>query len=308
MSPPVAWAIIIAAAAACEPLGGQDPLAVFLPPGVRASVPLEDLLRGGPAVDGIPALVNPRKVSAKQAVGRLSPHDIVLGVALHGEAAAYPIRILNWHEIVNDAVGGIPVAVTYCPLCRSGIVFGRRQGGKTVKFGVSGLLYKSALVMYDSETKSLWSQILGQAIAGPSTGQALKRIAAVHTTWKEWRQKYPDTQVVDFNTGHARDYAADPYAGYESTEDLYFPVGRLDPRLHPKEQVFGVRSGNDALAVPRKLVQARGKVMGRLGKREIIFKYEDGVRAFLKDGSEIPGVIAYWFAWYAFHPKTRLAQ
>lgn len=303
-----ALALLLAAAGICGSFDGQDPLAAFLSPGVRVSVPREELLRGGPAVDGIPALADPRKVSAEEAARRLAPDDMVLGVVLHGEAVAYPIRLLNWHEIINDTVGAIPVAVTYCPLCRSGIVFDRRLDGTKAEFGVSGLLYKSDLVMYDHPTKSLWSQILGEAVAGPSTGKTLKRIAAAHTTWREWRRKHPATKAVSFDTGYERNYAEDPYAGYESSARLYFPVGRLDPRLHPKEQVFGVRLGQDALAVPRRLVQTKGQITGRLGKQEIIFKYKDGVRVFLRDGSEVPGTLAYWFAWHAFYPGTGLIR
>lgn len=287
-------------------VSGQDPSRVFLGPGAKASVPLEEILRGGPPVDGIPALTDPKKLRAEEADRVLAPDDAVLGISLNGESSAYPIRLLNWHEIANDTVGGVPVAATYCPLCRSGIVFDRRLGGKEIELGVSGLLYKSDLVMYDRATKSLWSQILGQAIAGPSTGKALKRLPAVHTTWKKWREMHPDTTVAAFTTGLDRDYGRDPYRGYESSREIYFPVGRQDPRLHPKEVVFGIRQGHAALAVPERLVREKSAVRARLGGEEIVFQYKDGVRAFSKDGVEIPGTSAYWFAWFAFHPDTEL--
>lgn len=294
-----------AAGQAGDSPSGQDPVRAFLKPGARAAVPLDDILRGGPAVDGIPALSMPKKMTAKEADALLAPDDAVLGLSLNGETAAYPIRLLNWHEIANDVVGDVPVAVTYCPLCRSGIVFDRRLDGKATEFGVSGLLYKSALVMYDRATRSLWSQIMGRAIAGPSTGKALKRIPAVHTTWKEWRAKLPAARVATFDTGHERNYGRDPYHGYESSREVYFPVGKTDGRLHPKETVFGVSLGQAALAVPVKLAREKGPMRASLAGQEIVFKYEDGVRAHGKDG-EIPGIVAYWFAWSAFHPQTEL--
>lgn len=298
----VAWQ---AAAQAGDSLSGQDPVRAFLKLGGKAAVPLEEILRGGPAVDGIPALSAPKKVSAKEGDALLASGDAVLGLSLDGEAAAYPVRLLNWHEIANDTVGGVPVAVTYCPLCKSGIVFDRRLDGKATEFGVSGLLYKSALILYDRATRSLWSQIMGRAIAGPATGRSLTRIPAVHTTWKEWRAEHPRTTVAAFDTGHARDYGRDPYAGYESSREIYFPTGKPDDRLHPKETVFGVRVGEAALAVPVKLVREKGSLRASLAGQEIEFKHDGGVRAHGEQG-EIPGTVAYWFAWSAFHPKTEL--
>lgn len=213
MTPLLTW-LLIAAAAAQDSLSGQDPVAVFLRPGSRASVPLEEIRPGGPAVDGIPALSWPKKAQANEADAFLDPEDKVLGVAIKGEATAYPIRLLNWHEIVNDTVGGVPIAATYCPLRDAGIAFERRLDGEIVEFGVSGLLYRRALVMYDRRSKSLWSQTMGKAIAGPSTGRTLTRFPSILTTWKQWKAKHPHTMAVTFDTGHVRDYWRDPYAGH----------------------------------------------------------------------------------------------
>lgn len=288
------------------PLSGQDPTEAFLEPGVRLSVPRGEILSGGPPVDGIPALSHPKRVTAKEAERFLSAEDEVMGIVRNGQAMAYPIRLLNWHEIVNDEVGGIAIAATYCPLCKSGIFFDRRLEGKVMRLGVSGLLYKSDLILYDQETQSLWSQILAQSIAGPSIGKSLERLPAVQTSWKEWREMYPLTEVASFETGYARDYSRDPYQGYEKSERTYFPVGKLDTRLHPKEVVFGITRGTSTLAAPVRLIKAKGKIPAALGKETITLTYEEGVRARGPDGREIPGVIAYWFAWSSFHPKTRL--
>lgn len=289
-------------------LPGQDPKETFLKPGTASSVPLEEILSGGPPVDGIPALSRPKKLSAQEADRFLKPEDEVLGLVFGREASAYPIKLLNWHEIVNDEINGTPVAVTYCPLCRSGIVFERRVEGEATEFGVSGLLYKSDLVMYDRKTQSLWSQLMGQSIAGPSTGKSLRRIPVAYTTWGEWKAKHPETRAVSFETGHEREYERDPYRGYESSREIIFPVGKLDPRLHPKEIIFGIKLGAVAAAVPLKILKKKKLISLSLGKEEIVFKYEEGPRAHLKDSREIPGTVAFWFAWAAFHPQTRLVE
>ncbi|PJA16725.1 MAG: hypothetical protein CO113_15630 [Elusimicrobia bacterium CG_4_9_14_3_um_filter_62_55] len=143
-------------------------------------VPAADIHRGGPPKDGIPALSDPRFVAAADA--ELSPEDRVVGVASGGVAKAYPIRILNWHEVVNDAFGARRIAVTYCPLCGTAMVFDAVAGGRRRAFGVSGLLYNSDVLLYDRESESLWSQVLKRAVSGPEKGTALTQIPARHTT------------------------------------------------------------------------------------------------------------------------------
>lgn len=283
-----------------------DPFAAFLPRGVRVSVPREEIRGGGPPVDGIPALVRPRKASVEESDRALKADDAVLGLVVNDEAVAYPIRLLDWHELVDDEVGGVPVAVTYCPLCRSGIVFDRRVAGGVLEFGVSGLLYNSDLVMYDRGTRSLWSQIMAEAIAGGSTGTKLARLPARRTSWARWKAARPDTRTVLFDTGHARDYGKDPYAGYEKSPELYFPVGHEDSRLPRKTVVFGVSLPEGAAAAPVSALGGEG-VRLRIGKRLIVMRDDGGARAFDEEGREIAGLEAYWFAWAAFHPRTSLA-
>lgn len=283
-----------------------DPFAAFLPPGTRVSVPREEIFGGGPAVDGIPALTRPRKAAAAEADRTLGPDDAVLGLTVEDESVAYPIRLLNWHELINDEVGGVPVAVTYCPLCRSGMVFDRRAGKTVREFGVSGLLYNSDLVMYDRGTRSLWSQLMAEAVAGPSTGARLARLPAQRTSWARWKAAHPGTKATLFDTGHARDYGADPYAGYEDAASLYFPVSHEDARLPRKAVVFGVSLSEGAVAVPVKALRAGAELRARMGPRTVVFRYDGGARAFDEEGRELAGVEAYWFAWAAFHPRTRL--
>ena len=199
------------------------------------SIPLEEILSGSPPRDGIPALMNPQFLPADKAEF-LSPQDRVLGIKGVHQAKAYPIAIMNWHEIVNDTLEGTPVVITYCPLCGTGMGFLRMVGNHSLTFGVSGLLYQSDVLMYDHQTESLWSQI--QAVTGKSLGQHLEPIFLEHTTWKAWRKRHPNTMVLSRETGFTRDYSRDPYESYALTDQLMFPSTRQDDRLSPKAWVL----------------------------------------------------------------------
>ena len=271
-----------------------------------ALIPREEFMRGGPARDGIPALTDPRFVAAAQAP--LAPEDRVVGVRLGNAAKAYPIRILNWHEVVNDAVAGRRIVVSYCPLCGTAMVFDAVAGGRHREFGVSGLLYNSDVLLYDRESQSLWSQVMRKAVSGPVKGAPLVQIAARHTTWGEWRREFPDTVVQSFETGHERDYSRDPYAGYDAWEGTYFPVRHRDPRLSPKEWVLGFELGGKAKAYPLKDCPAGGW-RDEVGGATVHVRCDRASRTgavVSASGAEIPSTLAYWFAWAAFHPGTAL--
>ena len=156
----------------------------------NASIPRDDIFRGGPPRDGIPSIDDPRFV-ASSSVDYLDDGDIVIGFAQGGTARAYPTRILVWHEIVNDEVDGEPIAVTYCPLCGTAMVFRRSVGGRQRTFGVSGLLYQSDVLMYDRESESLWSQLAMRAVAGPAEGTELEWLPSEHMTWKASADEVP---------------------------------------------------------------------------------------------------------------------
>ncbi len=273
-----------------------------------ALVPADEILRGGPPRDGIPALNDPRFVRPRDA--RLAAGDRVLGLRHRGVTRAYPIRILNWHEIVNDRLGGDPVAVTYCPLCGTGIAFAAMLRGNPVRFGVSGLLYRSDMLMYDTGSESLWSQIQGRAVTGPRRGETLQPLVLEHTTWRDWRSRYPHTEVLSFDTGFARDYDRDPYAGYERTWELLFPAGPQDFRLDAKAWVLGVRVATGAKAYPFDVLRREpATFVDSIGGQRVTIRHEPAhrqARVFDAQGREIPSVSAFWFAWYAFHPNTEL--
>lgn len=207
-------------------------------------VPLEKIVSGGPPKDGIPSIDNPKFVSIENA-DFMEDGDILIGLQYNGVTKSYPLKILVWHEIVNDNIGGIPVAVTYCPLCFTSMVFERIIDGKEVEFGTSGKLYNSNLVMYDRLSDSLWSQAMGKGIVGKYSGYDLKRIPFDLTYWKEWRGLYPDALVLSTDTGSARPYGVDPYGNYYTEPGILFPVEHRDDRLGPKEIVFGLADNNN---------------------------------------------------------------
>ena len=271
---------------------------------VPALVPEEEILLGGPPRDGIPALEAPRSVAADAADWDDDEH--VVGVALGGEARAYPLAILVWHELVNDALGGRPILVSYCPLCSTAIVFDRRIAGKPRRFGVSGLLYKSDLLLYDRETESLWSQIAATAITGPSRGKRLELVRSRVMSWSRWRARHPETRVLTRETGHARDYGSTPYPDYAASSQLRFPAP-WDPRYHPKMPTVGVRlRSGEARAYPAaEVVAAGGDVRDRFAGHAIQVAYDPEEGSFHVEAP--PGVEViegFWFAWSAFHPDT----
>lgn len=275
----------------------------------KHSVPLDQIVDGGPGKDGIPAILTPRFISAGKAMF-LQGTDRVLGLTLGTEAKAYPIKILNWHEIVNDTVSGTAVVVTYCPLCGTGIAFEATVEGYRHTFGVSGLLYQSDLLMYDHQTESLWSQISMHAVAGPLTGKELTPIFLEHTTWAEWRAAHPSTLVLSTKTGSLRNYDRDPYSGYAGNSELYFDTNHFDSRYHPKEWVVGIDLNGVAKAYPfAEIKKVRSPISDQLGGHAITIHFNQQTRsasATDADGKLLPSVMAYWFAWYTFHPKTEI--
>lgn len=272
-------------------------------------VPADEILSGGPPRDGIPAINQPKFLKAGEA-RYLKPQDRVLGIVRQGVAKAYPIRILDWHEIVNDRFEDEAIAVTYCPLCGTGMAFDADVGGKTLNFGVTGLLYNSDVLLYDLQTQSLWSQILGTAVSGPFKGEKLKSIPITHTTWADWKTRHPQTLVLSTDTGFRRDYERSPYAGYERSEEVIFPVKFRSQGYHPKEQVIGLEVAGKFKAYPfAELAKSPSEFRDVVNGEPVIVRFDAGHRTgsvFDGKGQELPTVIAFWFAWYGFHPDTEI--
>lgn len=233
-----------------------------------------------------------------------------MGFVHQGKARAYPIKILNWHEIVNDRVGGLSIAVTFCPLCGTGMVFDAMIKNRKMNFCVSGLLYQSDMLMCDHQTESLWSQIHTSAVTGPLTGTKLKLLPSTQTTWGRWKKKYQRTQVLSDQTGYRRDCSRDPYDGYDKSPRLIFGIDSVSARFHPKEKVIGVEFGDRVKAYPfSELVKHKGPVPDTIKKKRIIVRYDKSSETASihgESGAELPSVVGLWFAWYTFHPETKV--
>jgi hypothetical protein len=269
-----------------------------------ASIPAGEIVAGGPPRDGIPALVDPLRIPAEEA--HWEAEEPVVGVVIRGNAAAYPLSILEWHELVNDTLGGEPILVSYCPLCATAMVFERRIGGRTRSLGVSGLLYRSDLLFYDRETASLWSQIRAEAVTGPSLGERLLLLRARTLLWREWRELHPDSTVLSPETGHRRPYGRSAYGDYATSEELRFPAP-IDRRHHPKMPTLGLRlAAGPARAYPAvELLRAGGAVTERFAGREVRVAYDLARESFSVEAPpEVEVVEGYWFAWMAFHPES----
>jgi len=218
---------------------------VFFYPNIERRIHLGEITWGGVRKDGIPALTNPKLIDAKQA-NYLTDKELVFGISINGDTRAYPQSIMDWHEMFNDVIGGVPVSLAYCTLCNAGILYKTKLENRKSPFifGSSGFLYRSNKLMYDQETHTLWNQFSGKPVVGPLTnsGIELEVLPVVLTSWKEWKTQHPDTKVLDINTGFDRDYAPwTAYGSYYISDELMFPAHVGDNRLHPKERVFGLR-------------------------------------------------------------------
>ena len=299
----------------------------------------EEITWGGVRFDEIPALDNPVLVAAQEA-DYLQDTDLVFGIEINGDVRAYPLRIMGWHEMFNDVIGGVPVALTYCTLCGAGILFETQiQDYETpFTFGSSGLLYRSNKLMFDRQTLSLWNQFTGEPVSGKlaHSGIALKMRPTTITTWQAWRNKHPTTQVLSLQTGHIRDYDSGvAYREYFASPDLMFPTLTNEGRLRQKEPVYGIRTTGGAKAWPIDVFSTEPVINDRVGFANVVLignadtqtvrAYERGEATFSGNTSQlngpegiwqvsetallgpagqrlprIPGHVAYWFAWDGF--------
>lgn len=278
----------------------------------NARIPLTEIEHGGPPRDGIPAIDKPVFVAADKA-DFLQPDDFVLGIEYNDIRRAYPLRILNHHELVNDRFAELPVLISYCPLCGTGMAFDARIDGEGLQFGVSGLLYNSDMLMYDRDSDSLWSQIAAEAVAGPRAGEKLTPLPVVHLPWQQWQSEFPGSEVLSADTGYWRDYGQSPYDGYEASEDLYFPVSTIDRRYHPKERVIGLTHNGVSRVWPFSELAALDNLPlhDQFGGATVAVHYSSEHRsARIADeaGEWLPATAAYWFAWIAFHPDSEVFQ
>ncbi len=276
----------------------------------RTRVDLAEIQSGGPPKDGIPAIDHPRFAPLAEATD-LKPEEPVISLVIGGEARAYPLRILMWHEIVNDVVAGIPVAVTYCPLCNTSIVFDRRLDGRTLDFGTTGKLRHSDLVMYDRQTESWWQQFGGDAIVGELTGRSLEMLPSRLESFASFRERAPAGRVLIPDRPGSRAYGTNPYVGYDRATRPFLFAGRLPEGVAPMLRVVAV--GERAWALP--LVRERGLIetddlridwrpgqVSALDTADITRGAEVGNVVVQRKGEDVPYVVTFAFAFFAFHP------
>ena len=272
----------------------------------KKTVPFDKLMQGCPARDCIPSIDNPRYVAAN-AADHVGDDDLVITLAYKGEHFAFPTRVLDHHEIVNDTFAGVPLAITWCPLCGSAVGIERTVGGAVTTFGVSGVLYNSDLVLYDRATGTLWDQIEAKGIVGPGTNEHLTLVPVSMSKWSKWKSKHPDTLVLSTDTGFDEDYTQDRYAEYRDSTRLFMPVSAEDDRVHAKTVVYGFSLGDLDVAITESMLPANGGFAGKVGgELAVITRHDDGSVSMRRDGQTHYPIRLFWFAWYTFHPETDL--
>ena len=308
----VAAVLALPAAAGANPMfwAGEWPNTDFS----RHSVDLAEIMSGGPPKDGIPSIDDPEFAPVSE-VTDLADTEPVIGVTVNGEARAYPLGILTRHEIVNDTIGGVPVTVTYCPLCNSSIVFDRRVDGRVLDFGTTGKLRNSDLVMYDRQTESWWQQFSGQAIVGRMTGKTLKMLPSRQESFARFRARAPNGKVLVSNRPFRR-YGINPYVGYDSARVPFLFRGDLPEGIAPMVRVVAV--GGEAWSLP--LLRRKGTII----QGDLVLSWEAGQNSALdtrviRRGRDVGNVVVqrrngdgfedvvhdvtFAFVFHAFHPE-----
>ena len=247
-----------------------------------------EIRSGGPPPDGIPSIDDPTFL-APSAVRFLEETEPVVAIEVEGDARAYPIQILMWHELVNDTIGGVPVTVSYCPLCNSAVAYDRRLDGRVLEFGTSGRLWNSALVMYDRQTETLWSHFTAQGIIGELTGEQLQTLPVATVPWGIWRDANPDGLVLSRDTGFERDYGRNPYLGYDDIDGTPFLFeGDIDGRYTAMTRIVGVEIDGDAVAVPLARLREAGVVDTEVGGTDVVVLWQAGTASAL-DADDVAG-------------------
>jgi hypothetical protein len=286
----------------------------------RHSVDYGEILSGGPPKDGIPSIDNPEFVPVAQMDG-LDDMEPVMGLEINGDARAYPLRVLMWHEIVNDTVGDRPVTVTYCPLCNAALVFDRRINGEPDTFGTTGKLRNSDLVMYDRRTESWWQQFTGEAIAGELTGTKLDLVPSRLESWKNFKARHPDGKVLVPNNPGMRNYGTNPYQGYDTLDRPFLFTGELPDDIEPMARVVVVRDGVEPILVSMLKVREEGP----LERQGLTIAWEEGQASALdsgriaagrdvgnitvqRDGVDVPHDVTFAFVAHAFLPDMPIEK
>ncbi|MEW7006639.1 DUF3179 domain-containing protein [Lentilitoribacter sp. EG35] len=286
----------------------------------KSSIDFKEVLSGGPPKDGIPSIDRPEFRTAAGIEG-LEEHEPVLSLTVNGQTKAYPVRILTWHEIVNDVIGGVPVAITYCPLCNASVVFERTIDGDVTEFGVSGKLRHSDMIMYDRKTDSWWQQFTGEAIVGSRLGTKLKILPSRTESWSRFVERHPEADVLVPNNIHLRQYGSNPYVRYDTSNRPFLFRGEFPEGIAPLAYVVSVKDGDKPFVVSLQKLRDE-KTLTREG---ITLTWTDGTRSALdarqiSEGRQIGNVIAkrgdedipydltFAFVTHAFMPDVPIEQ
>ena len=259
----------------------------------RHTVDFDEILSGGVGRDGIPPIDDPRFETIKEVESVMGDLEPVITFKINGEAKAYPLSILTWHEVVNDVVGGVPVIVTFCPLCNTAITFKRTLEGRVFDFGVSGNLRNSDLIMWDRQTQTWWQQLTGEAIVGELAGHRLEFVPASIISWADFKEANPDSLVLSRDTGFNRPYGSNPYAGYDRVDRPPFLFdGEKDDRLLPKERVAAVQIGDVSAAFPFPVLETEGVVNYPINGTDVVVFFKPGTvsaldRALIIDSKDV---------------------
>lgn len=272
-----------------------------------ARIDLGALMAPGVDKDGIPALTDPKRVPVASASWQ--PEDRIVEVVIGGEAVGYPIKILNFHEIANDTVGGVPIAATYCPLCDSASVIKRTLGegesARVLEFGVSGLLYNSNVVMYERGSMGLWSQVYMQAVTGPDAGKTLGHIPVRVVSFAAFAKAHPEGEVLSDETGHQRNYSQNPYERYFSSPNMIFHEFEYDDRLPSKELGVGVLIGERAIFVTAASAKD-GAVRIKTDSGDVVISATEAGVSVDEAPEGVRTMQTFYHSWAAFHPKTEI--
>lgn len=290
---------------------GPEPVVEITTDYEGAKIDPTKLLKGCLGRDCIPSIDDPKFEPMQKADEWLNDEDKVFGLVHKGVERAYPQRILNWHEIVNDKVAGEPVAVTFCPLCGTAVAFIRKVNGEGAEFGVSGYLVESDLVMYDRHEGNLWQQLTLEAIVGPAArrDEELQWVGITTTDWASWKAQHPNTQVLSKPEESMKDYDRYPYGEYEENSEVRFGAEHSDKRLHPKDVVYGVVVNGQAKAYPLAKLELQTGFEDVIDDVPVMVQYmEDGtvVVTNRSTGESYHVQRSFWFGWVAFNPGTQL--
>ncbi|MCO4755917.1 MAG: DUF3179 domain-containing protein [Bacteriovoracaceae bacterium] len=267
-------------------------------------IPVDKILSGGPPRDGIPSIDEPKFIESRVAKKVWGNKERALVIEVGGEKKAYPVSILNWHEVVNDNISEFNIVVTYCPLCGSGIVFSSEYGGRDLEFGVSGLLYQSDVLLYDRQTNSLWSQLELKAISGRYKGTPMTPLPASHVNLQNYLLENPDAVVLSRKTGYTRDYNEDPYSGYEKENKTYFPIDHTSSKYHSKEWSILL---NKQLIVPMaSLAGKTGEKTFEAGGEKFLLRWDKDKKELVCQSQSQKCLTGFFFALNTFYPEAKI--